>query len=104
MSPGVLIERDGDRAVLEAPLGDALAGHGSLVLVAGEAGVGKTSFTEAVARSAAEARFLRGPARPGAPAYGPLISALRDHMRAVPGGLDECGPLRGHLALLLPEL
>lgn len=104
MSPGVLIERDGDRAVLEAALGDALAGHGSLVLLAGEAGVGKTSFAEAVAASSSEARLLRGRARPGAPAYGPVTSALRDHMRAVPGALDQCGPLRSHLALLLPEL
>ena len=42
--------------------------------------------------------------RRGIAPYGPIVAALRSHLRADPGGLDECGPLRPHLALLLPEL
>ena len=36
--------------------------------------------------------------------YGPVVAALRAYLRPEPGGLDGCGPLRAHLALLLPEL
>ena len=103
MSRGVLIERESERAWLEAALVEALQGRGSLVLLAGEAGVGKTRFAEAVVESA-DAHFLRGISSPGALAYGPVTAALRGFMRAVPGGLSGCGPLRPHLALLLPEL
>jgi DNA-binding NarL/FixJ family response regulator len=103
MTRGVLIERESEREWLEAVLMESLEGPGSLVLLAGEAGVGKTRFAEEVVESA-DARFLRGTSGPGAPAYGPVTAALRGYMRAVPGGLSGCGPLRSHLALLLPEL
>ena len=56
-----LLERDADLAVLMAALAAARAGHGSLVLVSGEAGIGKSSlvraFRDAVGR---EARLLVG--------------------------------------------
>ncbi len=103
MSPDVLIERESERAWLEAVLAETLAGRGSLVLLSGEAGVGKTRFAEEVLGSA-DVRFLRGTPGPGALAYGPVISALRGFERSVPGALSQCGPLRSHLALLLPEL
>jgi DNA-binding CsgD family transcriptional regulator len=103
MSHGALIERESERAWLEEVLEEALDGRGSLVLLAGEAGVGKTRFAEEVVGSA-DVHFLRGAAGPGALAYGPVTAALRGYMRAVPGGLARCGPLRSHLALLLPEL
>jgi predicted ATPase len=40
--PGPLIGRERERAQLDAGVADARAGHGSLLLLAGEAGVGKT--------------------------------------------------------------
>ena len=56
-------------------------------------------------RARADAPVLRGAASQGrTPPYGPLVAALRTHLRAHPEGLDACGPLRGHLARLLPEL
>lgn len=103
MGRGVLIGRESARASLEEMLADAMEGRGSLVLLAGEAGVGKTRFAEEVF-GPAEARFARGSAGPAAPAYGPVVGALRELMRQVPGGLPLRGPLRSHLALLLPEL
>ena len=103
MNRGALIERDAERAWLDAAVTRALEGHGSLVLLSGEAGVGKTRFAEEVLGSA-DAHFLRGTPGPGALAYGPVVNALRGFMRTVPGGLSSCGPLRSHLALLLPEL
>jgi ATP/maltotriose-dependent transcriptional regulator MalT len=99
----VLIERDAERGALEELLDDAVAGRGALVLVSGEAGVGKTRLVEEVA-GAADVRLLRGAASSREFAYGPVISALRGYRRAVPDGLADCGPLRPHLALLLPEL
>ena len=103
MSRSVLIGRDAERAWLEAAVRGSLEGRGSLVLLAGEAGVGKTRFAEEVVSSAG-ARLLRGASSPAALAYEPITTALRGFMRAVPDGLSGCGPLRSHLALLLPEL
>lgn len=103
MGRGVLIGRESARASLEEMLAEAMEGRGSLALLAGEAGVGKTRFAEEVF-GPAEARFARGSAGPAAPAYGPVVGALRELMRSVPGGLPLRGPLRSHLALLLPEL
>lgn len=103
MTHGRLIGRESEQAALEAVLVESLEGRGSLMLLAGEAGVGKTRFAEEVAESA-DAHFLRGASAPGGLAYAPVTSALRGFMRAVPGGLSGCGPLRSHLALLLPEL
>src|ERR1700754_2059494 len=103
MSHGGLIERDAEAASLGAAVQDARAGHGALVLLTGEAGVGKTRIAESVA-DAAVRRLLGGAAGPGAPPYGPVTAALRAYLRAQPGGLSGCGPLRAQLALLLPEL
>jgi DNA-binding CsgD family transcriptional regulator len=99
----VLIEREAERDWLRSALAEALAGRGALVLLSGEAGVGKTHFAEAVV-AGADAQVLRGAAGPGAQAYRPVVAALRGFLRAAPSGLDGCGPLRPHLALLLPEL
>lgn len=98
-----LIERDTERAWLESALDDAIAGNGSLVLLAGEAGSGKTRLVESVAEPA-DAQFLRGASGISPVAYAPVVAALRGFMRTNPRGLEDCGPLRPHLALLLPEL
>jgi DNA-binding NarL/FixJ family response regulator len=104
MRGGVLIGRETERAWLEEAVDDALAGRGALVLLAGEAGVGKTRLAEEVAASS-DALALRGAASPAATLpYGPMLGALRGYLRGAPGALASCGPLQGHLALLLPEL
>jgi len=79
-------------------------GHGELVLLAGEAGVGKTHLaTEALAHSGV--LVLHGSASQDAtPPYGPIIAALRSYLRVAPGSLADSQPLTSHLALLLPEL
>jgi DNA-binding CsgD family transcriptional regulator len=104
MKGGMLIGRETELAWLEEAVGDALEGRGALVLLAGEAGVGKTRLAEEVA-AASDALTLRGAASPSAALpYGPMLGALRGHLRGAPGALTSCGPLQGHLALLLPEL
>jgi DNA-binding NarL/FixJ family response regulator len=91
-----------------ARLGDALQraelGNGALVLVSGEAGVGKTRLAEELAERSGQ-RVLWGRASQGGVVpYGPIVAALRSYLRSVPDGLADCGPLRPHLALILPEL
>jgi DNA-binding CsgD family transcriptional regulator len=101
MTHGALIGRDVERAQLQAALARAEAGEGALILLRGEAGIGKTRL---VAEVVGDTRLLRGAATPGGAPFGPIVAALRAFLRAEPDGLLTCGPLRSHLALLLPEL
>ncbi|HWN72288.1 MAG TPA: AAA family ATPase [Solirubrobacterales bacterium] len=81
----------------------AREGNGSLLLLCGEAGVGKSRLTTEAADGWDLA--LRGAATDGsAIPYGPIVDALRSHLRSDPEALADCGPLLPHLALLLPEL
>jgi DNA-binding CsgD family transcriptional regulator len=99
-----LVGRHAELGRLEEVLERARLGNGSLVLLAGEAGVGKTRLAEHLAGGSG-AIVLWGRASNVAPSpYGPIVAALRAHLRASPDGLDGCGALKPHLALLLPEL
>jgi len=98
-----LVGRAAELAFLSEAAEQARLGHGSIVLLAGEAGVGKSSLAEAATAGFDVA--LRGAASNGVTvAYGPIVDALRSRLRADPAALAECGPLLPHLALLLPEL
>lgn len=98
-----LVGRASEIAELTDAFGRAREGSGSLVLLAGEAGVGKSSLAREAASTAGSP--LWGAATEGATAaYGPIIAALRSRLRAEPEALAGCGPLLPHLALLLPEL
>ena len=103
MTEHALIGRQRETAWLAEAVSDALAGRGALVLLAGEAGVGKTHLAEAALLGAP---LLRGAAQPpGAAAYGPVVAALRWRPARRSGRRSTaCGPLRAHLAMLLPEL
>jgi DNA-binding NarL/FixJ family response regulator len=98
-----LVGRASEIAELTDAFERAREGSGSLLLLAGEAGVGKSSLAREVA-SAADST-LWGAATEGATAaYGPVVAALRSRLRTEPRALADCGPLLPHLALLLPEL
>src|SRR5215211_563978 len=99
-----LIGRAREQAALTEAIAAAASGAGGVILVAGEAGVGKTRVVRA-ALGATDMRVLAGSTGPGGTSpYGPIIAALRGYVRAVPDGLRGAGPLAAHLALLLPEL
>ena len=95
----------------ETALAAARAGHPGVMVIAGEAGVGKTRLVAELAASAraSEARVLEGGCVPvgteGLP-FEPLIEALRGLSRELPeAALDELmGPGRAELARLMPQL
>ena len=99
-----LIGRDEERARLGESRDRAISGEGALVLLAGEAGVGKTRLMDDLASSTRPPVLRGGASRDTTPAYGPVVAALRSYLRVVPDGFDDCGPLGDHLGVLLPEL
>jgi predicted ATPase len=103
-TPVELVGRQAERERLSDALDNAQLGTGSLVLMAGEAGVGKTRLAEELARSSETPALWGRTTHGGGAPYAPVVAALRAYLRANPGGLDECGSLRPHLALILPEL
>jgi DNA-binding NarL/FixJ family response regulator len=99
-----LVGREAEQEELRGVLQAAADGRGGLLLVAGEAGVGKTRLVNHVFRRG-DLSFLSAAAtQEGTPPYGQIVSVFRSYLRLVPDGLADCGPLGTYLALLLPEL
>src|SRR5438876_206805 len=80
-----LVGREREQALLREHLAAALAGEGALVLIGGEAGIGKTALAEATAREAAAqgALVLTGRCYDLAetPPYGPWVELLGRYPR-----------------------
>ncbi|HEU5267645.1 MAG TPA: AAA family ATPase, partial [Jatrophihabitans sp.] len=80
MTAGRLIGRDAVLATALHAMDDAVAGQGQLLLLAGEAGIGKSAVLAELARQAAlrGCRVLRAVCwdGPGAPAYWPWSQVL----------------------------
>jgi DNA-binding CsgD family transcriptional regulator len=80
-APPPLVGRDRELAVLHDRLTAAQAGRGSLVLISGEAGIGKTALTDRLARAAADvgATVLAGHCydHTETPPYGPWVEIAR---------------------------
>lgn len=99
-----LIGRQAEQAALNQALSAVHSYAGGIVLLAGEAGVGKTCLLDACLERSG-LLMLRGQASEIAtPPYGPITAALRAYLRAHPGGLAGTGALAAYLPLLLPEL
>ncbi|MFD3522580.1 ATP-binding protein [Streptomyces sp. NPDC058653] len=107
MTPA-LIGRDHPAGVLRAEIARATDSHGGLVLIAGEAGIGKTTLVTAAAQEARQrgALVLGGSCWEGsAPGYWPWVQVVRGLRR----GLDETEWTKaeraagGRLSVLLGE-
>jgi len=105
------VGRDAQRAALRAAWRDVEAGRTRVVLLDGEAGIGKSALARWIVREALDRGALAGVGRAhdleGPPAFWPWTEALREVAALVP---DEVGsgladaPERSLLAPLLPEL
>jgi hypothetical protein len=103
-----LLGRDRELAELRAALRSAEGGEGSLVLLVGEPGIGKTRLasdfaSEAAARGAV-VTWGRAWEAGGAPALWPWIEAMRPLAAATAGATDAERARIAPLARLLPEL
>jgi DNA-binding CsgD family transcriptional regulator len=100
-----LVGRAGELATLTEAMSAASRGQGRLVLVRGEAGIGKTRLIDELAQRAAPSHVvLTGRAVPGGGAYRPVAEALVGLLRsgtAVPP--EALGPYRTPLARVLPD-
>jgi DNA-binding CsgD family transcriptional regulator len=110
-APPLLVGRERELTILRHRLDAALAGQGSFVLIAGEAGVGKTSVAEAICREATvrEALVLVGHCYDltETPPYGPWIEAFgrydqQEDTPPLPAAFAQhgtIGPVAGQAAL-----
>ncbi len=106
---GIFVGRERDLDELSSALVQGADGRGRLVLIAGEAGIGKTRLAEeAVARSAEHGyRVVRAGCHEdeGAPPFWLWIQVLRSLIPIGAADADRlCGPHRAQVARLLPEL
>jgi len=101
-----LLGREPEVAALAGALSAARAGRGGIVLVRGEAGVGKTRLVEEVIGRSGDVLVLEGLCRPGAVGtpYLPFAQALRAGRASGAVALGGAEPPAGQLARLLPEL
>ena len=99
-----LVGRKAERERLREALEQAELGTGSLLLLAGEAGVGKTRLAEELAEASGGLVLWGRASQSAAAPYGPIVASLRSYLRSNPDGLADYGPLRPQLALILPEL
>jgi DNA-binding winged helix-turn-helix (wHTH) protein/tetratricopeptide (TPR) repeat protein len=109
--PAYFVGRDELLAVLEARVARAEAGEGSLVLVTGEPGIGKTRTAEILAERA-QARGIavhwgRCVEGGGGPPYLPWFEILRAQLEAETAGgpfLAQRRRIGRYLAILMPDL
>lgn len=106
----LFVGRDKELEAMVRAFEDASAGRGTLLLLAGEPGIGKTRLSDELAtRSAEEGAVLlwgRCWEEGGAPAFWPWIQALRELIRSLDdeGLRTALGSGPSEIAQLLPEL
>lgn len=93
-----------------AALNEALAGHGKVIMLAGEPGIGKTRLAQELARKAKE-RGVRvlwrwGYEGEGAPPYWPWVNSIRNYVQGTNPSLrqTQLGSGTGPVAEMIPEI
>ncbi len=102
--PKRLLGRRAERAALDSAAADALSGGGGLVLLTGEAGVGKTRLAESFLADGDLSPLRARAQTEGARAYGLLRPILVEGHRRLEPDAHESLSLLPHLALLDPSL
>ena len=103
--PDPLVGRRAELRRLAEAVQRARCGSGGILLISGDAGVGKSRLVAELAARERDVLLLGGAASHGGNApYGAVVAALRAHLRVAPDALQGPSPLRPHLARLLPEL
>jgi predicted ATPase/DNA-binding CsgD family transcriptional regulator len=99
-----IIGRTKEKNELNHYIDSMRGGNGGMVLVSGEAGVGKTTLVEEVLLySGADVLISRANEEGNAP-YSMISSAFRSCMRQHGNDKINCGSLSKYLSLILPEL
>src|SRR4051812_11782116 len=98
----VLLERESALLGAAEYLADALAGHGRVVFVAGEAGIGKTVFVDSVAGAAGASVVVAHGACDGSATPAPL-GPLRDMLPDLPADVWPEGVDRHEVFARLSE-
>jgi DNA-binding CsgD family transcriptional regulator len=104
------VGRQRELATLKAALEDAFGGHGRLVMLAGEPGIGKTRTAQEIAAYAetrgAQVLWGRCYEEEGAPPYWPWVQAIRAYVRDQdPEQLRlEMGPGASDIAEIIPDV
>lgn len=104
------VARDQERSELLAALDDAVQGHGSLVLIAGQPGVGKTRLAEEILLEAQRRELLcfigHAYEGEGTVPYTPFVETLEYAARAIPEELfrEALGDSASEVARIMPKL
>ena len=110
LAGGVFVGREREMDDLRAGLDDSLSGHGRLLLVVGEPGIGKTRMTEELATWArlrgAQVLVGRCYEGEGAPPYWPWVQVIRSyiHDRDADGIVSVMGPGAADIAQVVSEV
>lgn len=99
-----LVGRENELTEIRTALKQASSGRGQILLIAGEAGHGKTHLARHSLQDQDLCILSQAADHAGSVPYGPIIGVLRAFLRADPKGFKDFGPLKPYLAHLLPEL
>jgi len=99
-----IIGREREKEELTGLFDATRNGTGNIVLIAGEAGMGKTLLAEEML-ARCDLQCFSGRSSEGAtPPYTPVITILRDYLRQSGTQKIDCGTLTPYLPCLLPEM
>ena len=79
-------------------------GQGTIALIAGEAGMGKTLLAEEMLDNSGLSYYTGRSSEGVTPPYGPITGILRDYLRQNNLDTIDCGSLTPYLYCLLPEI